>query len=408
MTAKVGEILVGLDVGTTKICAVVGEVNEDGIDIIGVGSAPSQGVRNGVIVNIDAAANAVQRAIEDAEVMAGCDISSVYMSISGGHIKGYNSHGVAPVKHGEVDKDDIERVIESAKAIAIPTDREVLHVLPQEYILDNVPGIIDPMGMSGVRLETHVHIVTGSVTSAQNLIKCAERCQLETSDIVLSQLASSEAVLTPDEKELGCAVIDIGGGTTDIAIWSKGTVVHTSVLSLGGTHLTNDIGAGLSISMAEAERVKISKGCAMESAVGADEIMEVPSIGGREPNKIPRRLLSNIIEPRMEEILSLAYKEIEASGFKEEIVSGIVITGGTSFMDAVPELAGRVMGLPVRRGVPKGIDGLADNVRNPKYATAVGLLLYGMKNPENPIYQTRDKKSGSWLKGLIEWVKTVI
>ncbi|MCL2325191.1 MAG: cell division protein FtsA, partial [Proteobacteria bacterium] len=324
MSVKTGDILVGLDIGTSKICAVIGEVTPQGPNVIGVGCAPSKGIQKGAVTNIEAAAQSIQHAIEDAEVVAGCEISSVLVSITGSHIQGINSSGVAAVKSSEVDEDDVVRVLESAKAVAIPPDRQFLHVLAQDYILDGQEGIRNPRGMSGVRLEAKVHIVTGSVSCAQNLVKCVNRCQLEVSDIVLSSLAASEGVLTEDERELGCAVVDIGSGTTDIAVWSKGALVFTGVLGIGGNHLTSDLAKGLQTSLMDAERLKVLSGCAMTSAVGVDEVVHIPSTGGREPKISPRRVLSEIIEPRLEEIFELVNRELEKSGYKDSIPSGLV------------------------------------------------------------------------------------
>ncbi|MFA5625266.1 MAG: cell division protein FtsA [Bradymonadales bacterium] len=408
MALRHNEILVGLDVGSTKISAIVGELCSDGVNIIGIGNHASKGVSKGMLVNIDAAAEVIQKAIEDAEVMSGCDISNVLMSITGGHIKGINSEGLAGVKQQEVDDADIAQAIESAKAVAIPNDREFLHVLPQEYILDGHTGIANPKGMAGVRLETRVHIVTGSVSCAQNLVKCANRCKLEVSDIIFSGLASSEAVLSPDEKELGCAVIDLGGGCTDIAVWAKGSIVHTASLSLGANLLTTDIGAGLHIPLAEAERLKLNSGCAMVSAVGPDEIIHVPNVGGREPRKLPKRVIADIIETRLEEIFSFAFREIDNSGYRDKIPSGIVLTGGAAIMDAAPELCGRVTGLPVRRGIPIGVGGMSDLVRLPKSATAVGLLLQATRHADLRLFKPKESKGVSLRERLVSWLKEII
>jgi len=408
--AKRGDLLVGLDIGTTKVCAIIGEVTENGIDIIGIGTQPSKGLRKGVVINIDSTVNSIKRAVEEAELMAGCEVSHVFAGIAGGHIKGFNSTGVVAVRDREsVKQSDIVRVIDAAKAVAIPLDREVLHVIPQEYIIDEQDGIHEPVGMSGVRLEAKVHIVTGSVTSAQNIVKCANRCNLNVSDIVLEQLASSEAVLSDDEKELGCAMVDIGGGTTDIAIWSKGTIVHTSVLSVGGNHLTNDIAVGLRTPMAEAERIKQRGGCAMVSMIGADETIEVPSVGGRAPRELPRRILAEIIEPRVEEIFALVFREIEQSGYADLIASGVVITGGTTILEGMPELAEQGLQMPVRRGLPRGVGGLVDVVKSPKYATGVGLVLYGAKNPEKDLFTIREEKVFQKVKRrMVSWFREIV
>lgn len=309
-----GELICGLDIGTTKICAIVGEVSGDQVDVVGIGTHPSRGLRKGVVINIESTVESIKAAIEEAELMAGCEISTVYAGIAGGHIKGFNSHGIVAVKDKEVLQHDVDRVIDAARAVAIPLDREVIHILPQEFIIDQQDGIKEPLGMSGVRLEAKVHIVTGAVTSAQNIVKCAQRVGLNVSDIVLEQLASSEAVLSKDEKELGVALIDIGGGTTDLAIWTEGSIIHTSVLAVGGDHITSDIAVGLRTPMDDAERIKRSSGCAMSSLVEADETIDVPSVGGRKPRTLSRQILTEIIEPRVEEMFSLVHQEIQRTG----------------------------------------------------------------------------------------------
>jgi cell division protein FtsA len=379
---KQDEIIVGLDIGTTKIAAIVGEVTEDGVDIIGIGTAPSRGLRKGVVVNIDATVQSIQKAILEAENMAGCEISSVYAGISGGHIRGLNSHGVVAVKDKEIREPDIARVIEAAKAMAIPMDREVLHVLPQQYIIDDQDGIRDPLGMAGVRLESKVHIVTTAVTSAQNVVKCANRCGLQVADIVLEPLASAQSVIEDDEKELGVALIDIGGGTADISMFIDGAIVHTAVLPLGGGHVTNDIAVGLRTPLESAEKIKKKYGCALASLVRGDETIEVPSVGGREPRVLSRKVLVSIIEPRIEEIFEHIRREMQRSGFFETLAAGVVLTGGAVTMDGVPELAEDVLGLPARRGLPSGVGGLTDVVRSPAYSTGVGLVLYGTREAE--------------------------
>ena len=372
------DLIVGLDVGTTKICTVVGEASDGGVDIIGIGTAPSTGLRRGVVVNIEKTVQCIKKSLEDAELMAGCDIRTVYAGIAGSHIQGFNSHGVIAVKGGEVTQRDVDRVIEAAKAIAIPMDREVLHTLPQEFIVDDQRGIADPLGMAGVRLEVKVHIVTGAVTSAQNIIRSCNRAGLDVSNIVLESLASSKAVLSPEEREIGVALVDIGGGTTDIAVFSKDSIKHTSVLALGGHNLTNDIAYGLRTPMMSAEKIKMEYGCAMADLVTNEEIIEVPSVGGRESRKMSKRVLAEICEPRCEEILALVDQELIKSGFKNMIAAGVVLTGGTVMIDGMQELAEQIFDLPVRIGAPKdGIGGLADEVHSPMYATAVGLLLHG-------------------------------
>ncbi len=382
---KQDEIIVGLDIGTTKIAAIVGEVTEDGTDIIGIGTAPSKGLRKGVVVNIDATVKAIQHAIVEAENMAGCEISTVYASISGGHIRGINSHGVVAVKDKEIRETDIARVIDAAKAMAIPLDREVLHVLPQQYIIDDQDGIRDPLGMAGVRLESKVHIVTTAVTSGQNVVKCANRCGLQVADIVLDPLASSEAVIEDDEKELGVALVDIGGGTADIALFAEGAIVHTAVLPLGGGHVTNDIAVGLRTPLEAAEGIKKRYGCALPSLIDEGDTIEVPSVGGRDPRILERDLLVKIVQPRIEEIFEHIRSEIVRSGYFETLAAGAVLTGGTTIMEGVPELAEEVLGLPARRGLPRGVGGLTDVVRSPMYSTGVGLVRFG----------TREEKFGA-------------
>lgn len=380
MSNKRENLIVGLDIGTTKICAIVGNLTDEGLDIVGIGTSPSRGLRKGVVINIESTVGAIRKAIQEAELMAGCEIKSVFAGIAGGHIKGFNSQGVIAIKNREVNNEDIRRVIDAAKAIAIPMDREVIHILPQEFIIDDQDGIKEPLGMSGVRLEAKVHIVTGAVASAQNIIKSCNRAGVDVADIVLEQLASSEAVLAADEKELGVALIDIGGGTTDIAIFVDGAIKHTAVLSLGGNHLTNDIAVGLRTPMAEAEKIKQQYGCCLTSKVGKDETIEVPSVGGREPRVLSRQLLAEILEPRVEEIFTLVNREIVKSGFEDLIASGVVLTGGTSILPGMPELAEQIFNLPVRRGVPQDIGGLIDVVNSPIYATGVGLVKYGSRN----------------------------
>jgi cell division protein FtsA len=386
-----GELIVGLDIGTTKICAVVGEVNPEGIDIVGIGTHPSVGLRKGVVVNIETTVDSIKKAIEEAELMAGCEITSVYAGIAGGHIKGFNSHGIVAVKGDEINQRDIDRVIDAARAVAIPPDREVIHVLPQEYIVDEQDGIIDPRGMSGVRLEAKIHIVTGAVTSAHNLIKCANRAGLDVADIVLQSLASCEAVLNKEEKELGGALIDFGGGTTDLAIFKGKSIKHTAVLALGGNNLTTDISVGLRTPMAEAEKIKVKYGTCLVENVGKEETIEVAGVGGRKPRLLAREILAEILEPRVEEIFSLINREIFKAGLEEVIASGIVVTGGSSLLEGVIDVAESVFSLPTRIGKPMGIRGLVDVVNNPMYATAVGLVLYGARTHSKKKFRIRDK-----------------
>ena len=378
-------IVVGLDIGTTKICAVVGEMNEDSIEIIGVGSHPSIGLRKGVVVNIDNTVHSIRKAIEEAELMAGCEINSVFIGIAGSHIKGFNSHGVIAVKGEEITEEDIERVIDAARAVAIPMDREIIHILPQEYIVDDQDGIIDPVGMMGVRLEAKVHIVTGAVTAAQNLVKCANRAGLDVEDIVLQPLASAQAVITDEEREIGVALIDFGGGTTDLAILCEGAIKHTAVLGLGGNNLTYDISVGLRTPMNDAEKIKRLYGTCLVSQVKRDEMIEVPSVGDRRPRQLSRHILAEILEPRVEEIFTLLDQEIQRTKLKEHIASGIVITGGSALLPGVCEMADQIFQLPARIGYPRNISGLSDAVNSPEYATAVGLVLYGFQDmPQNP------------------------
>ncbi|SKA69651.1 cell division protein FtsA [Desulfobaculum bizertense] len=371
------ELIVGLDIGTTKICAVVGELTPEGVDVVGIGSSPSTGLRKGVVVNIEQTVQSIKKALEEAELMAGCDIRSVYAGIAGSHIKGFNSHGVIAVKGGEVSQRDVERVIDAAKAVAIPLDREVIHILPQQYIVDDQRGIHDPLGMAGVRLEVKVHIVTGAVTSAQNIVRSCHRSGLDVADIVLEALASSKAVLTPEEREIGVALVDLGGGTTDLAIFSEDSIRHTSVLALGGANLTNDIAFGLRTPMAAAEQIKVSYGCAMADLVTGDQFIEVPSVGDRAPRRLSRKTLADICEPRVEEILALVDQELTRSGFKSKLGAGVVLTGGTALIEGMQELGEQIFNMPTRVGYPREIGGLHDVVNSPMYATAAGLLMFG-------------------------------
>ena len=373
-------VIVGLDIGTTKTCAIVAEVRENGVDIIGIGSHPSEGLRKGVVVNIESTVESIKRAVEEAERTSGCEIRSVYVGIGGGHIRGQNSLGIVAVKGREVADDDVERATDAARAIAIPLDRQILHTLSQYYLVDEQDGIRDPVGMAGVRLEAKVHVVTGAVTSIQNIIKSVNRVGLDINEIVLEQIAASEAVLSDDEKALGVALIDIGGGTTDIAIFSEGGIKHTAVLPVGGNYVTSDIATGLRTPLAEAERIKIKYGCAFMPLIPKDETIEVPSVGGREPREVSRQILGRIIEPRMDEILGMASKEIIRSGCEDILAAGVVLTGGAAILEGVPELAEQIFNMPVRRGCPTGIGGLTDVVNSPLYATGVGLALFGSRN----------------------------
>lgn len=407
--AKHENIIVGLDIGTTKICAIVGEPTDDGINIIGIGSHPSKGLRKGVVVNIESTVAAIKRAVEEAELMAGCDITAVNASITGSHIKGINSRGIVAIKEREVRPTDMQRVIDAAQQVAIPVDREVLHVIPQEYIIDNQDGVRDPIGMSGVRLESKVHIVTAAVSAAQNVIKCCNRAGLNVGEIILAPLATAEAVLGQDEKELGVAVVDIGGGTTDLAIFCNGSVMHTTVLPLGGNHLTNDVAVGLRTPANEAEKIKQRYGCVLTSMVSREETIEVPSVGGRNPRILSRQILSEILEPRMEEIFNLVRQEIARAGFEDRISAGIVLAGGCATLEGMPELAEQVFNLPVRRGIPKEVGGLTDVVRSSMYATGVGLVQLAARSGI-----TRDKVKGeaesgySKVRGRVrEWLSEI-
>ncbi len=406
MKKTAGEIIVGLDIGTTKICAIVGELTDDGLDIIGIGSNPSKGLRKGVVVNIESTVQSIQRAIDEAEAMAGTEITQVYTGIAGGHIKSFSGRGVVALKDREVREADIQRVIEQAKTVNIPVDREVIHVLPQEFIVDDQTGIKEPMGMAGGRLEAKVHIVTGAVASAQNIIKCANRAGLNVADIVLQPLASADAVLSEQEKELGVCLVDIGGGTTDIAIFQNGSIVHTAVIALGGNNLTNDIAVGLRTPMDQAERIKQKFGAALTRLVEKQDSIEVPSVGGREPRVMGRQILSEILEPRVEEIFQLVHHELERNGFQEMLASGIVITGGSTLLPGMVELAEEVIGMPVRRGGPQGIGGLVDVVKSPVYATGVGLVVYGARNQDRKLFRAQEdsmfrkvsRRMGEWLQ----------
>ncbi len=374
------EIVVGLDIGTTKICAVVGEISGAGINIVGIGTYPSIGLRKGVVVNIESTVESIKKAVEEAELMAGCEISSVYAGIAGGHITGFNSRGIVAVKSSEITELDVERVIDAAKAVAIPMDREVIHVIPQEFIVDDEAGIQNPVGMAGVRLEAKIHIVTGAVTSAHNIVKCANRSGLDVCDIVLESLASGEAVLTEEEKELGTGLIDLGGGTSDLAIFCNKNIRHTFVLGLGGNNLTNDLAIGLHAPYGEAEKIKKKYGTCVAKNISSEETIEVPGMGGRKPRKLPRQILGEILEPRMEEIFVLINREIYRAGMEKLISSGIVLTGGSALLRGVTEIAESVFNFPTRLGKPRAISGLVDVVNNPMYATGVGLVIYGAKN----------------------------
>src|SRR6202451_4537992 len=369
-------LLVGLDIGTSKVVAIVGELQADGaLEIIGVGSHPSRGLKKGVVVNIESTVQSIQRAVEEAELMAGCEIHSVYAGIAGSHVRSLNSHGIVAIKDKEVVQGDVERVIDAAKAVAIPADQKILHVLPQEYIIDSQEGIRDPIGMSGVRLEAKVHIVTGADSAAQNIVKCVQRCGLSVDDIVLEQLASSYAVLTEDEKDLGVCVVDIGGGTTDIAVFGGGAIRHTAVIPIAGDQITNDIAVSMRTPTQYAEDIKIKYACALSQLANPDETIDGPSVGDS-----PTRRLAEIVEPRYEELFALVRDELRRAGLEESVATGIVLTGGSAKMEGAIELAEEVFHMPVRLGVPQYVSGLVDVVSNPIHATGVGLLLYAKSN----------------------------
>jgi len=403
------ELVVGLDIGTTKICAVVAEVEADEVNIIGIGSHPSVGLRKGVVVNIESTVESIKKAVEEAELMAGCEISSVYAGIACGHVTGFNSNGVIAIKGEEISQSDVDRVIEAARAVAIPMDREVIHVLPQEFIVDGEGGINNPVGMAGVRLEARIHIVTGAVTSAQNIVKCANKAGLDVCDIILEPIASCESVLTPEEKEVGAGLIDIGGGTTDLAVFSANNVKHTFVLSLGGNNMNNDISVGLRTPMAEAERIKLKYGTCIADRIGNDETIEISDLSGRGGRKLPRQILAEILEPRVEEIFTLVKRELMQAGLKNAIASGVVLTGGASLLEGISEIAESVFEQPVRIGRPQGVSGLVDVVNSPMYATGVGLVIYGARNQEKKKFRIRDNNIfNRIMKRMKSWVKEII
>jgi cell division protein FtsA len=388
--ARNEELVVGLDVGTTKICAIVAEANGNSIDVIGIGTHPSRGLRKGVVIDIDATVDSIRKAVDEAELMAGCEINSVYVGIAGGHIEARNEIGMVAIKNREVGPGDVKRVIEQAQAIAIPADREVIHVIPQDYEIDGQDGIKQPIGMCGVRLVANVHIVTAAVTSAQNIIKSCNRAGLNVIDIALEPIASAEAVLSPDERELGVSLVDMGGGTTDLAVFRDGAIKHTAVLSFGGYHLTNDAAVGLRTPFEQAEQVKRRYGCAAARLLPSDELLVVSSVGGRAPREISRKQLSEFPEPRAEEILTLVREELVRTGYLATSPSGVVVTGGTSALEGLPELAEEIFELPVRRGIPRGIGGLVDRVQGPEFATGVGLAIYGSRRQAKARFRIYD------------------
>ncbi len=399
-------MVVGLDIGTSKVVAIVGEMNASGdIEVIGLGSHPSRGLKRGVVVNIESTVQSIQRAIEEAELMAGCRIHSVWAGIAGSHIRSLNSHGIVAIRDREVTTSDVDRVIDAARAVAIPADQKILHVLPQEYVIDDQEGVKEPLGMSGVRLEAKVHLVTCAVNSAQNIEKCIRRCGLEVEDVILEQLASSYAVLTEDEKELGVCLVDIGGGTTDIAIFTEGAIRHTAVIPIAGDQVTNDIAMALRTPTQHAEEIKIKYACALTQLAGADETIKVPSVGDRPSRDLSRQALAEVVEPRYDELFTLIQAELRRSGFEDLVPAGIVLTGGTAKMEGVIELAEEIFHMPVRLGMPQHVKGLTDVVKNPIYSTGVGLLQFGMRKQESSgaaAGQTKEREI-NWVEKVKQW-----
>lgn len=397
-------MIVGLDIGTSKVVAIVGEMGGDGtVEVVGMGSHPSKGMKKGVVINIESTVQSIQRAVDEAELMAGCQIHSVYVGIAGSHISSLNSHGIVAIKEQEVAGQDLERVLDAARAVAVPADQKVLHVLPQEYVIDNQEGIKEPRGMSGVRLEAKVHLVTCAVNAAQNIEKCIRRCGLDVEDMILEQLASSYAVLTDDERELGVCLVDIGGGTTDIAIFTEGSIRHTGVIPIAGDQVTNDIAMALRTPSQHAEEIKIRYACALRQLAGPDQTIKVASVGDRPPRDLSRQSLAEVVEPRYDELFTLIQAELRRSGFEDLIPSGIVLTGGTAKMEGAAELAEEIFHMPVRVGYPQTVEGLADVVRNPVYSTAVGLLLYGIHHAaQEP--RRRANTGGAWSR-VLQWLR---
>lgn len=388
-------LIVALDIGTSKIAVLVGEVNDKGeIEVVGFGSHPSRGLKRGVVVNIEATVQSIQHAVEEAELMAGCEIHSAYTGIAGSHIRSFNSHGIVAIREREVNQNDVDRVIEAAKAVAIPADQQILHILPQEFIIDNQEGVREPVGMSGVRLEAKVHIITGAVSAAQNITKCVRQCGLQVGDVILEQLASSHAVLTPDEKELGVCLVDIGAGTTDIAIYTEDAIRHTAVIPIAGDHVTNDVAVALRTPAQYAEEIKLESGIILAADAENEEMIEVPSIAQREPRQVPKKTLSSVLQARYEELIKLVHSEIRRSGFEDLISAGVVITGGAAKMPGLMALAEETLGMPVRLGVPQHVSGLVDVRANPSYATGVGLLIHGYHSQVNGLPSLRFDVSG--------------
>jgi cell division protein FtsA len=403
--AENSNMIVGLDIGTSKVVAIVGEVKADGsLNIVGIGSHRSRGLKKGTVVNIESTVESIQRAIEEAELMAGCRIHSVYAGIAGSHIRSMNSHGIVAIRDREVTRADIDRVIDAAQAVAIPADQRVLHILPQEYIIDSQEGVKEPLGMSGVRLEAKVHLVTCAINAVQNIEKCIKRCGLQTEEIILEQLASSYAVLTDDEKELGVCMVDIGGGTTDIAIFTEGAIRHTGVIPIAGDQVTNDIAMALRTPTDNADELKIKYACALTQLASAGEMIKVPGVGDRPARELSRQALAEVVEPRYDELFTLVKAELQRSGYENLLAAGVVMTGGTSKMEGVIELAEEIFHMPVRIGMPQGVRGLADIVRNPIYSTGVGLLLYGMRQQQ---HQERSHHPVSVKESQISVIKRV-
>lgn len=394
-------LIVGLDVGTTKIVALVGEVSSEGhVEIIGIGTHPSHGLKRGVVVNIEATVQSIQRAIEEAELMAGCEINSAYTGIAGSHVRGLNSHGMVAIRDKEVLNADVERVIDAAKAVAIPADQRILHILPQEYAIDNQEGIREPVGMAGVRLEAKVHIVTSAVSAAQNVVKCVQKCGLQVDDVILEQLASSYAVLSDDEKELGVCLIDIGGGTTDIAVFTSGAIRHTAVIPIAGDQVTNDIAVALRTPTKYAEQIKVKFGSVLPTHADLNEVIEVPSVATRPPRQLSSKVLSEVINARYEELFSLVITELRRVGLYDSIAAGIVLTGGASQVAGAADLAESIFHMPVRIGMPQHVKGLTDVLDSPTYATSVGLVLYGYRQQYegSPELIVRGGMKGIWSK----------
>ena len=399
------QMVVGLDIGTSKIVALVAEIDGDGnIELIGMGTHPSQGMKKGVVVNIDSTVHAIGKAVEEAERMADVQIRSVFAGIAGSHIKSLNSHGIVAIKNAEVEQDDVDRVVDAAKAVAIPADQRIIHVLPQEFIIDSQDGIHQPIGMSGVRLEAKVHLVSGSISASQNIAKCIQRCNLDVEDIILEQLASSHSVLTGDEKDLGVLLVDMGGGTTDIAIFTEGAIRHTAVIPIAGDQVTNDIAVAFRTPTQFAEQIKVKYACALRQLASPDDMIEVPGVGDRDARRLARQTLAEVVEPRYEELLGLVQGELRRSGFEDACAAGVVLTGGTSKMEGVVELAEEIFHMPVRLGVPQHVNGLSEVARNPIHATGVGLLLYGQQRRQNPRSEPVDTRSEKGLlKRMAEW-----